>query len=44
MPFGMHQGAKLDEVPRSYLQWMVTRCDRVWPETRRLIERYLAMK
>jgi Putative quorum-sensing-regulated virulence factor len=41
MPFGRHRGVALRDVPVSYLLWVLSSCDRVWPQTRMAIQRYL---
>jgi hypothetical protein len=39
--FGKYRGCRLDEVPVTYLEWVLENFDDLWPETRRAIERYL---
>jgi hypothetical protein len=38
MPFGRHKGKFLDEIPASYLRWVLRECDNITPGLRRAIE------
>jgi hypothetical protein len=44
LQFGKHKGCRLDQVPATYLEWVLDNFDDLWPETRRAIERYLEGK
>lgn len=41
MPFGKHQGERVDELPESYLAWVLDNVDTLQPTLRDEIERVL---
>jgi hypothetical protein len=43
MPFGKHRGRLLEDVPHSYLLWVLDNCRTISPTLRREIERVLGM-
>jgi uncharacterized protein (DUF3820 family) len=40
MPFGKYKGKKLDEIPLTYLDWLLGKVE-LYPETKRAIKEYL---
>jgi hypothetical protein len=44
MPFGMHAGVPIAEVPPQYLRWMYQNCDfTIYPELQRAVEQRLGL-
>jgi hypothetical protein len=43
MPFGKYRGTPVDEVPESYLLWVLDNCERIGPTLRRAIEDVLGV-
>jgi hypothetical protein len=41
LPFGMHRGSRLDEIPADYLLWVLDNFDALHPSLRTAIEKYL---
>lgn len=43
MPFGKHKGTPIEDVPESYLRWLLNNCD-LGPIIRRAIEKQLGIE